>query len=92
MDFHPFLHPFLILVNGGWSNWTDWTNCSKTCGFDGNQTKSRKCDNPEPQHNGTDCTGLDVLEQKCANISCPGNVVLYALNENSNSRLKLNFR
>lgn len=32
-------------VNGGWSVWTKWTECSRTCGK-GVKSRSRECINP----------------------------------------------
>ncbi|CAH1773904.1 unnamed protein product, partial [Owenia fusiformis] len=34
-------------VNGGWSGWQEWSNCSVQCG-DGVQVRFRTCDNPIP--------------------------------------------
>ena len=51
-------------VDGGWSQWTAWTGCDKTCGG-GNQTRSRECDSPEPQYGGEDCQGEAEDKQEC---------------------------
>lgn len=40
-------------VDGNWSNWTVG-ECLPKCGK-GLQLKTRKCDNPTPQHNGKEC-------------------------------------
>ncbi|KAL4226072.1 hypothetical protein ACF0H5_014060 [Mactra antiquata] len=57
-------------VNGHWSVWSSWSDCSGTCG---NSTKSRVrvCDNPLPQHNGSFCTGRSKEEADCAQSPCP---------------------
>ncbi|XP_045160489.2 SCO-spondin-like [Mercenaria mercenaria] len=57
-------------VDGGFTEWTVWTDCSVTCG-DGEQTRSRTCTNPEPQNGGTDCVGDTQESQTCNLASCP---------------------
>ena len=62
-----------LSVHGQWSNWTEWTTCSVTCGG-GNQTRFRLCDNPAPQYNGSLCDGNkleDFEEQDCNTNFCP---------------------
>ncbi len=38
----------------------------------GNQTRTRTCTNPEPQFNGTDCSGEDTETQICNDEPCGG--------------------
>lgn len=54
---------YFITVDGGWSNWLDWSVCSVTCGH-GVETRYRKCDNPYPRAGGT-CPGVSSEERKC---------------------------
>ena len=54
------------LVDGGWTEWSDWGACSNSCG-PGDYIRDRTCSNPLPQYNGTGCTG-DVSEM----ASCVG--------------------
>ncbi|XP_019636987.1 PREDICTED: SCO-spondin-like [Branchiostoma belcheri] len=42
-------------IDGGWSEWEDYGDCSVTCG-DGEVTQVRHCNNPSPAHGGADCT------------------------------------
>eukprot|EP00058_Branchiostoma_floridae_P028482 XP_002613973.1 hypothetical protein BRAFLDRAFT_67461 [Branchiostoma floridae] len=51
-------------VDGGWSPWTSWSNCSETCG-NGSRNRSRRCDLPLPQHGGANCTGDAKQSQAC---------------------------
>ena len=63
---------FYLLVNGNWGNWTEFTNCSSTCGF-GNEIRKRYCDSPSPEFNGTDCPGVDIdIKTGCNPYPCPG--------------------
>ncbi|XP_078615573.1 uncharacterized protein LOC144884242 [Branchiostoma floridae x Branchiostoma japonicum] len=57
-----FLPP--CAVDGGWSPWTSWSNCSETCG-NGSRNRSRRCDHPLPQHGGANCTGDAKQSQAC---------------------------
>ena len=51
---------------GGWSAWSAFTQCTEPryC-YKGNQTRTRKCDNPPRLGNGDDCRGLTVETQEC---------------------------
>ncbi|CAH1272360.1 ADAMTS18 [Branchiostoma lanceolatum] len=57
-------------VDGGWSAWeTSWGTCSRTCGS-GVQFRRRYCNNPEPQHGGSPCSGDDTMFQLCNTQAC----------------------
>ncbi|GFN88753.1 hemicentin-1 [Plakobranchus ocellatus] len=58
-------------VNGAWSTWSVWGECSVTCGT-GVREKVRSCDNPRPRHGGQDCHGeARVLKECYAGRPCP---------------------
>ena len=61
----------ILLANGGWSDWTDWTLCSKTCGS-GVAVRHRQCDSPPPDTDGQPCIGPDRETQTCNTEQCPG--------------------
>ncbi|XP_026558988.1 hemicentin-1 [Pseudonaja textilis] len=62
----------LCPVDGSWSEWGSWEECSKTCG-QGNKTRTRSCSNPPAQHRGRPCEG-NALELMVCNIRpCPVN-------------------
>ncbi|KAJ7391354.1 hypothetical protein OS493_018397 [Desmophyllum pertusum] len=42
-------------VDGGYTPWSDWSECSKTCGG-GDKVRERSCTNPRPQGNGRPCS------------------------------------
>lgn len=60
----------LLPINGLWSKWGDYDECSRTCGG-GVQKKSRECNNPSPQHGGNYCTGDRVRYRSCNTQECP---------------------
>ncbi|XP_029202215.2 uncharacterized protein LOC114966489 [Acropora millepora] len=61
-------------VNGGYSTWTEWSDCSLSCGG-GQSLRSRTCTNPRPQHGGKKCTtlGHSVETKRCNTSACPVN-------------------
>ncbi|KAL4635075.1 hemicentin-1 [Arapaima gigas] len=57
-------------VDGSWSEWTAWEECSNTCG-QGNRTRVRTCSNPPAQHGGRPCEGKAVEAVVCSIRPCP---------------------
>ncbi|XP_044750443.1 A disintegrin and metalloproteinase with thrombospondin motifs 12-like [Coccinella septempunctata] len=57
-------------VNGGWSKWSNPTECSRTCGG-GTSTASRECDNPTPANGGRYCLGDRKKVTTCNMQPCP---------------------
>ncbi|XP_071177516.1 ectin-like [Mytilus edulis] len=55
-------------VNGGWSNWLEWSTCSATCG--GLQHRSRDCKNPLPRDGGKYCEDVPFDNRVCNNDCC----------------------
>ncbi|CAG2242596.1 unnamed protein product [Mytilus edulis] len=55
--------------NGMWSNWSDYSICSVTCG-EGIQTRSRMCLNPASNENGQNCSGNNVDKRNCNTLNC----------------------
>ena len=66
---------FYKTVNGGYSDWSDYGECSVTCG-EGSQQRDRKCNNPSPKHGGLDCVGENTQSRSCKEVPCPGNFKL----------------
>ncbi|CAH1773733.1 unnamed protein product [Owenia fusiformis] len=60
-------------VNGGVGQWSDWGECSTTCG-DGEKTRTRACDSPAPANGGANCSPDDLIEILICNVvECPVN-------------------
>ncbi|XP_028442537.1 hemicentin-1 isoform X3 [Perca flavescens] len=57
-------------VDGNWSEWSLWEECSRTCG-QGNRTRVRTCSNPPAQHGGRPCEGKAVEVIMCSVRPCP---------------------
>ena len=60
-------------VNGGYTEWSEWSSCSKSCG-EGLQKQTRSCTNPPPANGGTDCSrlGKATKTKRCNIRSCTG--------------------
>ncbi|KAJ8322347.1 hypothetical protein KUTeg_000818 [Tegillarca granosa] len=59
-------------LNGGWSSWSSWGNCSKTCGS-GTETRTRSCSHPAPNYGGAQCSGSATESKSCLLKHCPLN-------------------
>ncbi|XP_066533975.1 hemicentin-1 [Hoplias malabaricus] len=57
-------------VDGQWSEWSSWEECSRTCG-QGNRTRIRTCSKPPAQHGGRACEGRAVEVIMCSIRPCP---------------------
>ncbi|XP_059849711.1 hemicentin-1-like [Hypanus sabinus] len=61
----------LCPVNGAWSPWQQWGECSASCGG-GKQLRQRRCNSPPPNAKGRPCPGESFESVSCSLHSCPG--------------------
>lgn len=60
-----------ILVNGGWSPWSAWTECRcPGATLAAGKMSTRTCTNPPPSNGGLQCQGSGVRRTKDC-IQCP---------------------
>ena len=52
------------LVDGNWSVWSRWSDCSVPCGT-GTQRRSRTCTDPVPSNGGATCEGPGHESRSC---------------------------
>ena len=67
--FNIYLYLFIYLVDGGWSSYTGYGSCSKTCGA-GTKSRTRTCSNPTPLHGGQQCSGKSTDTVTCNQAPC----------------------
>jgi len=58
------------VVHGGWSQWSSFDECSRSCGG-GVQKATRECNNPKPENGGQYCLGERVRYRSCNTQECP---------------------
>ena len=59
---------FSVAADGGWSDWSQWSHCTKN--ISGIQLRIRRCVNPNPQWGEKPCPGPDLtVIRGCTNIS-----------------------
>ena len=68
-----------VLVDGGWSTWSSWNQCSKSCGLAGMRTRERTCCCPKPQYGGKECIGNTAQSKDCFPTECPRQPMFYML-------------
>ncbi|XP_065060118.1 uncharacterized protein LOC135687479 [Rhopilema esculentum] len=57
-------------VNGSWTPWSSWGQCSSQYCMKGEQSRSRACTNPAPQNGGEECPGSATDSQPCPSSNC----------------------
>ncbi|KAK7491979.1 hypothetical protein BaRGS_00016825 [Batillaria attramentaria] len=57
-------------VNGVWSLWSSWSDCSVTC-ENGTRHRTRTCNHPPQMHAGSPCEGEDIQFKPCQLSMCP---------------------
>ncbi|XP_055340289.1 semaphorin-5A-like [Paramacrobiotus metropolitanus] len=58
-------------INGGWSEWEAWSNCTTDCGI-GERFRVRRCSDPPPANGGAYCPGDAFEREDCLGVDCPG--------------------
>ena len=61
-----------VAVDGSWGDWSQWSDCSRTCGGVGSQARIRLCDSPSPSNGGADCPGKNAEFLQCNTEPCFG--------------------
>ena len=60
-----------ISVNGLWSEWSEYSACSLTCGG-GYYSRNRTCIFEDDAPHGSECFGNDTQTDACNGEACPG--------------------
>ena len=62
---------FCTIVDGGWSEWSQWSTCEKPCGGSV-VNRTRLCNNPTPSNGGALCNGVNVETKLECLSQCAG--------------------
>lgn len=60
----------LCAMDGQWSSWSAYSECSVNCGH-GTKNRTRVCNNPAPKYGGLDCAGNASEVIGCSAKQCP---------------------
>ncbi|CAG2224126.1 HMCN [Mytilus edulis] len=60
-------------IDGNWSTWLSWGECSLTCGDGGIRQRNRTCSDPVPMFGGNECDGDGTTTGPCQDNPCPIN-------------------
>ncbi|ELK05197.1 SCO-spondin [Pteropus alecto] len=67
-----------LCLPGGWSRWSPWSWCDRSCGG-GRSLRSRSCSSPPPKNGGAPCAGERHQARLCNPMPCvPGAWTLWA--------------
>ena len=64
---------YLTIVDCEWTDWDEWTSCSKSCGG-GKRSTTRAIKIPA-SNGGKECSGFSELEVVCNTNMCKGSVL-----------------
>ena len=87
----------MLTVNGQWSSWTNWTECSATCD-NGTKTRNRNCTSPPPSYGGVDCSDRPPPDNQthetinCVVRLCPGKLAYQTCAHIHSSMIYLSIR
>ncbi|KAK6186939.1 hypothetical protein SNE40_006195 [Patella caerulea] len=59
----------IVVVDGGWTDYGNWSVCSASCG-NGTRYRKRVCDDPSPDNGGRECEGSDTEVEECIQQEC----------------------
>ncbi|XP_005404818.1 PREDICTED: SCO-spondin [Chinchilla lanigera] len=66
---HRFCNLRACPVPGGWSRWSPWSWCDRSCGG-GRSVRSRSCSSPPPKNGGVSCVGERHHSRVCNPMPC----------------------
>ncbi|XP_050389147.1 sushi, von Willebrand factor type A, EGF and pentraxin domain-containing protein 1 isoform X2 [Patella vulgata] len=59
----------IVVVDGGWTDYSTWSVCSATCG-NGTRYRKRVCNDPSPDNGGLECEGNSTEVEECIQQEC----------------------
>lgn len=76
-------------VNGGWSEWSEFSVCYPDCG-NGLKARFRKCNNPPPSNGGLPCSGNNVEVEECSLGDCVSKLPAFFVSNRSRTQTEPN--
>lgn len=75
MHHKTYIACYFFTVDGAWSIWSNWGDCSLTCGDDGSRDRQRSCSAPAPQFGGSECIGNNTETGSCEDTPCASKII-----------------
>ena len=79
----------LVRYVDGWTDWSEWTPCSQSCGQKGQQNRIRRCNTIDEEAGS--CNGEIEQTRTCGPLICPGIHFIFCMEYNCIERFLVKY-